>query len=513
MKTRWKFCEVFKMETIQKVPTNWEKREKLREKGQFWTPLWIAAAMVRYVCETDLIFDPAVGNGSFLNAIRQDEDSQIPFYGFDIDAELLASPVFQTGNCTVEKRDFLRNPPNRKFKSIVSNPPYIRHHRIGEETKIWLKNLTARIAGFSIDGRAGYHIYFLIQALNLLEENGKLAMILPADSCEGVFADKLWRWITENFRVEAVVTFKENAAPFPNLDTNAIIFFIKKAAPTAKFSWIKVNEAKTPELEKLVAAGFSGDNFQTLEVFERSSIEALRTGFSRPENNRQTKYLLSDFATVMRGIATGANEFFFLTRQQVKDLKIPREFLKSCVGRTRDVNGDVFLEKDLLRLDAAARPTRLLSIEKPFDELPEVIVNYLQKGVEMKLPERSLIKTRNPWYKTEKRKTPEFLFAYLGRRHTRFIRNDARVVPLHCLHCVYTRSKDSRHIENLHQVLNHPDTLKNLNLVSKSYGAGALKAEPQNLKNLPIPDYLVEKFNLISETIEDKVLSAQMNLF
>jgi hypothetical protein len=62
----------------------------------------------------------------------------------------------------------------------------------------------------------------------------------------------------------------------------------------------------------------------------------------------------------------------------------------------------------------------------------------------------------------------------------------------------------------LHQVLNHPDTLQNLHLVSKSYGAGALKAEPQNLKNLPIPDYLVEKFAL---EVEIKSASAQISLF
>lgn len=498
---------------MQIIPTNWEKREKLREKGQFWTPLWVAEAMLQYVRETDLIFDPAVGNGSFLNVLRQNGFSDISFYGFDIDENQIASPIFQSEKCLVEHRDFLKNPPNRKFKSIISNPPYIRHHRIDEATKKWLKNLTARIAGFSIDGRAGYHIYFFIQALDMLEENGKLAIILPADVCEGVFSDKLWRWITEKFWVEAVITFDENAAPFPSLDTNAIIFCIKNSPPKASLKWIKVNEANNLELSRLIASDFLSKDFDTLEVSERNLIEALKTGFSRPENNHQPKYVLSDFADVMRGIATGANEFFFLTEQQAKDLQIPREFLKSCVGRTRDVIGDVFTENDLLRLDNQARPTLLLSIEKRFEELPEEIVNYLHKGVQLKLPERALIKLRNPWYKQEKRKTPEFLFAYLGRRSSRFIKNEAQVVPLHCLHCVYTYSKNARHIENLHKVLNHPDTLRNLNLVSKSYGAGALKAEPQNLKNLPIPDYLVEKFGLKDKTFERKSASTQMNLF
>jgi hypothetical protein len=497
----------------QKIPTAWRERENLRETGQFWTPRWIAEAMIQYVCKADLIFDPAIGNGAFLEALRQNDSSRVAFYGFDVDEKLLSSPIFQTEKCLVEKRDFLKAPPLRKFPAIVSNPPYIRHHRLDEETKTSLKNMAARIAGFSLDGRAGYHIYFLIQALNLLEENGKLAIILPADACEGVFANKLWRWITENFQVEAVVTFDEKAAPFPKIDTNAIIFFIRNAKPKISFSWVKVQENSSFALKELVAANFSKSNPPALEVFERNSAEALKTGFSRPAHHRQTKFILADFAKVMRGIATGANEFFFLTKQQAKDLNIASEFLQNCVGRTRDIIGDVFTTNDLQRLDQAGRPTQLLSIEKPLAELPPEIIDYLQKGVALKLPERSLIGLRNPWYKQEKRKTPEFLFAYLGRRSARFIRNEAQVVPLHCLHCVYTHEKDARHIANLRQILNHPDTLQNLHLVSKSYGAGALKAEPQNLKNLPLPDYLVEKFGLETTGQTDRSLAAQFSLF
>jgi hypothetical protein len=500
------------MPEIQTIPTNWQQREQLREKGQFWTPLWVAEAMVEYVCGADLIFDPAVGNGSFLRALRLNgHDTE--FYGFDVDETLLAGPIFQAEKCLVEKRDFLCVPPRRKFPAIVSNPPYIRHHRLDEATKAWLKNMVARIAGFSLDGRAGYHVYFLIQALNLLQGNGKLAIILPADVCEGVFADKLWRWISGNFCLEAVVTFDQGAAPFPNLDTNAIVFFLKKAPPQSTLAWAKVTEKSAGELKKLVAANFSAPHSPTLEVVTRNLSEAMQTGLSRPANHRPAKYVLSDFATVMRGIATGANEFFFLTQRQAKDLRIPPEFLRNCVGRTRDIVGDTFTQSDLWRLDQAARPTLLLDIDKPLTELPPEIIAYLQQGVALALPERSLIKLRRPWYKQEKRRTPEFLFAYLGRRNARFIKNDAKVVPLHCLHCVYTHSRDARQLEKLHQVLNHPDTLQNLHLVSKSYGAGALKAEPQNLKNLPVPDYLVEKYELLPATKMTKTNPAQLGLF
>ena len=42
-------------------------REALRQKGQFWTPPWVAEAMVGYVIRggANAIFDPAVGAGAF----------------------------------------------------------------------------------------------------------------------------------------------------------------------------------------------------------------------------------------------------------------------------------------------------------------------------------------------------------------------------------------------------------------------------------------------------------------
>ena len=114
----------------------------------------------------------------------------------------------------------------------------------------------------------------------------------------------------------------------------------------------------------------------------------------------------------------------------------------------------------------------------------------------MGLPTRPLIKQRKPWYKMEKRKVPPLLFAYLGRRNTRFIKNEAGVLPLTGFLCVYPIHNDDKSVRNLWQALNHPDTLENLKLVGKSYGSGAIKVEPGNLSELPIPEHIVEQFDL-----------------
>jgi hypothetical protein len=93
----------------------------------------------------------------------------------------------------------------------------------------------------------------------------------------------------------------------------------------------------------------------------------------------------------------------------------------------------------------------------------------------------------------EKRKPPPFLFAYLGRCNARFIRNTAKVIPLTGFTCVYPYDESPKNLERLWRVINDPRTLRNLWLVGKSYGKGAIKVEPRALENLLLPSDLVKK--------------------
>ena len=488
----------------QNLPRNWDERELLREKGQFWTPSWVANAMIAYLLkdQPEQILDPAIGKGAFYEAfLSQRNGLKINFHGRDIDLNVLDAPVFSCDrkNLHIEIKDFLKFPPKQKYSGIVANPPYIRHHRIDKATKDELKKICMRITGFTIDGRAGYHIYFLLQALGLLKDKGRLAFIMPADTCEGKFSDGLWKWITKNFSLECVCTFSAQATPFPNVDTNALIFFIKKEKPKNQIKWIEVKEVSDDCLLKFVNSGFQCKNLSSLTIVDRNLDEALGTGLSRPVATDISKYNFSDFANVLRGIATGANSFFFLTSNQISELNIPKKYLIRAVGRTRDVERDLLTHEMLDALDKNNRPTYLIDIKKEnAHSLPLALKKYIEIGEQQELPNQPLIKQRKPWYKMEQRDVPPILFAYLGRRNSRFIKNEAAVVPLTSFLCVYPHNSYEDSINNLLKVLNHEDTINNLRVVGKSYGSGAIKVEPSGLRKLPIPENLVEKYKLIS---------------
>jgi adenine-specific DNA-methyltransferase len=498
----------------QKLPSERTAREALREKGQFWTPQWAAEAMITY-CLADgaeSVFDPAVGAGAFFIAaknVTEKKRRRVNLFGAELDREALRQAE-SNGLSTRDLEqvvigDFVLRPPKRRFPAIVANPPYIRHHRLPPSIKESLRAFGAELIGEELDGRAGLHIYFLLRALELLSDGGRLAFIVPADTCEGVFAQTLWRWITSRYRLDAVVTFTPEASPFPNVDTNPIILLIRNARPEAGFIWTQCRRAGSEALREWIDAGFAPVSTDEITVHPRDLQEGVYSGLSRPPSKRSDAGVpLATFARVMRGIATGANDFFFLTRRRANELKIPTEMLLPAIGRTRDATTEEITEDTLQELEASGRPTLLFAPDgREFDNFPEAARDYLRQGREAELYKRPLIATRRPWYKMEIRKAPPFLFSYLGRRNARFIRNLAGVMPLTSFLCVYPHREDADSIDRLWQALKHPDTAGNLALVGKSYGAGAIKVEPRALERLPIPEHVIAELNLAREATEN----------
>src|SRR5262249_28632404 len=206
----------------------------------------------------------------------------------------------------------------------------------------------------------------------------------------------------------------------------------------AEFQWVRCREAGTVRLKSWIASGCPVETTTAFSVIRRQLNEGVATGLSRPPvESRASGPSLGDFVKVLRGVATGANDFFFLTDDQVSKLRLPPDFLLPAIGRTRDVPESAITEETIATLKAQGRPTWLLALDgKPLTDYSEAVRHYIEYGASLGLPEKPLISQRRPWYKMESRVAPPFLFAYLGRRNSRFIRNHVGVIPLTCFLCV-----------------------------------------------------------------------------
>lgn len=486
---------------------DWTARERLRDKGQFWTPSWVAQAMVAYAAQGALgVYDPGVGRGAFARAaeaVAQVTQRAVAFAGSEIDREVLASQKQEDPTATwlthVRREDFLarrRLPPGF---SVVANPPYIRHHRLGAERKAQLRALLAQDApDLSLDGRAGLHVYFLVHALALLRPGDRLTFIVPADIAEGVFAQALWKWIGTRYALEAVWRFDAAATPFVGVDTNPLVLCLRATPPQPTYVLGTVHQPDAGMLMAWVKSGFALGRSPALTAERVDLAEALVRGVGRPPvANPVGGCHLGDVARVVRGIATGDNDFFFLTQAQAQAQRLPSSVLVRAIGRTRDAHGGVLTSDALETLEQQGRPTWLLSLDR---ELPPAhaaeLEAYLAQGVTKGLPQRALIAQRKPWYRMERRVPPPWLFAYLGRRDARFIRNDAGVVPLTGFLCVYAKRDEPDFLAALDRALRDERTIANLAQVGKTYGGGAVKVEPRSLERLPIPHEVVVESGL-----------------
>ena len=138
-----------------------------------------------------------------------------------------------------------------------------------------------------------------------------------------------------------------------------------------------------------------------------------------------------------------------------------------------------FLEIPVSSASARGRPTLLFS---PGDGqpggLPPSVRRYLDEGEAAGVPDGAVCRSRRPWHRLERRTAPPILFAYLGRRDCRFVRNIAGALALNGFHCVYPRSAGPGFAEALWHVLADERTTANLGLVGKTYGNGAIKVDP-----------------------------------
>ena len=107
-----------------------------------------------------------------------------------------------------------------------------------------------------------------------------------------------------------------------------------------------------------------------------------------------------NFFRIKRGIATGCNSFFILTREQVKGFHLPKRFLTPILPSPRD------LEIDEIQADKNGDPhisqcKYLLSCNLPENEVESKYPSlwaYLESGMKDGINERYLCRHREPWY-------------------------------------------------------------------------------------------------------------------
>lgn len=467
----------------------------VRSKGQVWTPRWVADAMAVYLGQnsSESILDPAVGPGVLLAAAKGQAKKLKKVIAYEIDEDVIAKndslESFSKQNISdLRIKDFISDQTKFEVSSVIANPPYLRHHKITAQLKQTCQSIVKETLGIRIDARAGLHIYFLVKALSHLQVGGKLSFLVPGDTFEGIFSKPLWIAISQKFHIGGILTFDPKAAAFPGVDTNASVVFIENTKPTGDFRWFRWVGEEPAELSSAVRFGMENKVAEAaslgLEVSKVSLEDAIETGFTRLHTSEPEDGIpLNEFATMMRGVASGSNEFFLMTKERLESLGLSKDLFVRTIPRVRDATQTQINLEFLDDLDKAGRPTYLLSIDEQTVQ-SRALKSYLAFGVEQGVNKGALVSLRKHWFYMEKRKPVPILFAYLGRRNNRFIDAKTEITPLTGFLCVYPKPGVDK--QKLLKALNHPSSIAELSRIGKSYGDGAVKVEPGGLRKMII---------------------------
>jgi len=352
------------------------------------------------------------------------------------------------------------------FDIVIGNPPYVRQEDIADPTgkvkdkkeyKSYLQEMVKLdfpdyfSPKTKINAQSDLYTYFYIRALRLLNPQGIHTFI-----CSNSWLDVGYgTWLQEFFLNRCPIEFIidnhakrsfESAdvntiisiihAPQKEVDSSHIVKFLafKKPFESAVFTENLVTIENVEEIikndtfrvfpilnNKLKEAGMEYDDQAQMTMklgkyggdkWGGKYLRAPDIFFTILEKGKDKLVTLGDIAEVRRGFTTGANQFFYISRETENRWKIEKEYLKSVIKSPQ--------ECQTIHVDPDSLKTKVLICSKPKSELVSTnILRYIDWGGNQKTKGRqkqaagikfSKVKTvagRTNWYELDFKKIPD----------------------------------------------------------------------------------------------------------
>ncbi|QBK25291.1 Eco57I restriction-modification methylase domain-containing protein [Ureibacillus thermophilus] len=477
------------------------ERNKL---GQYATPPGLASEIVDFVLtirkkmgkkdEVIRFLEPAIGTGSFYSALLQKIDNeQVEIaLGIEKDEEIVnySQNLWRGWNLDIRNGDFTQEVNSKDlFNLLITNPPYVRHHHLDKDYKELLKNAVKEQLDLNISGLAGLYCYFILLSHKWLENDSIAAWLIPSEFMDVNYGRVIRSYLTEKVTVTHIHKYDPKDLRFDDaLVTSSVVVYQKKTPcdlDMVTFSF--GGSPKKPLITKTVSIG---------ELKKIDKWTVFLTPNSTEENNKedQTYSILSEFFDIKRGIATGNNEFFILSKDDAVQKGIPFECLRPILPPPR------ILKNDIIESGENGYPLLNENLVVIDCDLPEEIIQerypdfweYLQKGKELGVANGYLTSKRKIWYSQEKRQPAPFLCTYMGRGEGdsnpfRFIWNKSQAIATNVFLLLYPKGSLKKALNNdpllyeavfnALQSIGHEQFIK----AGREYGGGLKKVEPKEL--------------------------------
>lgn len=449
-----------------------------RGTGTVYTPDAIVEPMVAWVLETNpqRVVDAGCGSGRFAAAIaRKTPDREIIAIDLDPVATLMTRAtlhVIGATNATVRNEDFTHTElaaiPGRT--AFIGNPPYLRHHQIPAESKMWAQRAASSI-GHKISGLAGLHAYFYLATARIATSGDVGCYVTSAEWLDVNYGSVVRNLLTDTLGGRDIHVIEPTATPFEGTATTAAIVQFVVGDSGAGIGFRAV-----PTLEHLAPLTSSPNPVAHGRLTEAPRWSVfLRNRTAIPEGFVE----LGEIMRVHRGTVTGSNATWVAR----EDVDLPADVLFRSVtkarelfaaGRTLDTTEHLRFVIDLPRELDALGPTDRKKVDR-----------FLRAARRAAVHEGYVAKNRRAWWSVGLKEPAPVLATYMARRPPAFVLNPAGARHINIAHGLYPRQPlTAEQLKALTAALSSGVSLKQ----GRVYAGGLTKFEPREMERLPVPD-------------------------
>lgn len=507
-----------------------ENISKQKLRGGYYTPKIIADFLCKWsiTSETNNVLEPSCGDGNFIeSAINRYKELNIDFNktkdkitGIELMEEEASIAEKRAKLLGLEKNPiintdffhFVEENKNNRYDVVIGNPPFIRYQNFPEEHRKIAIEMMQEL-GLNPNKLTNIWVPFLVVSAAMLNEKGKLAMVIPAELFQVKYAAETRIFLSQFFERITILTFKKLV--FDGIQQEVVLLLCEKNANQGK--GIRVLELEN--LEDLNTIDFLTINKTDVKSVDHSTEKWTKYFLDEEEilllrrlkEDKRTMDSKEIFDTEV-GLVTGRNEFFMMTEQQVKEWNL-EEYTIPVVSKSNQLKGITFSNKDFYENSKAQKATHLfLPPDEDFDELPGVCKRYIEYGEEKGFNLGYKTRIRKRWYITPSRWIPDAFSLRQVGDYPKIILNETGASSTDTIHRV-------RFKEGVDKKLAVVSFLNSLTfafseITGRSYGGGVMTFEPSEAGQIQIPNFenLVLDFKEIDTLIRERKIGEVLDI-
>jgi adenine-specific DNA-methyltransferase len=475
--------------------------QKLR--GGYYTPQAIADFLCQWSIDknTKRILEPSCGDGNFIeSAILRFKELGIE--GEDLIGRIKGVELLEEESKKAEQRaiklglnsntivnndffHYISNNGKKKYDAVIGNPPFIRYQNFPEEHRKLAIEMMQNL-GMNPNKLTNIWVPFLVVSASLLKNDGKMAMVIPAELFQVKYAAETRVFLSRFFDRITMITFKKLV--FQNIQQEVVLLLCEKKVHTGK--GIRVIEFQNlAELKSVNFQAINGSNVKPIDhttekwtkyFLNENEINLLR---NLKEDRRVTT--CGDIMEVDVGLVTGRNEFFMLNEEQVKKWKLQR-YTIPVASRSPQLKGIEFSEKDFSNNSKAQNAIHLfIPPNEDFEKIPKVCQRYIVYGEQQGYDTGYKTRIRKRWYITPSLWIPDaFAMRQVGS-YPKIVLNETGASSTDTIHRVRFKEGVNRNMAAI-SFLNSLSFAFS-EITGRSYGGGVMTFEPTEIEEIRIP--------------------------